>query len=256
MSKSLFLSALIIILVLAAGAVLWQYNAFIFKRAAGQISAGYLARFEKYRIELVKFFPFSQENALREWEEKIFKGKVVYRIEKSEDLSYVKATSRAAASALYYKIKLDARRREPVISWKWNVDKFPLKKMKESLTTENEDDFAARVYMIFPAAFLLNSKVLEYIWAETIPVGTMGTSPYSKNIKLIVARSGSNPNKEWFLEERDIIADYKKAFGTFPDKNIGAVAFMTNTEHTGSDAISMYTNIRLGYKDGKIEGGG
>ena len=200
---------------------------------------------------IVKDFPFSEESALKEWEEKIFKGKVVYRVEKEEPLSYVRAKSDKAASALYYKIKLDAKKNDPVISWKWNVGKFPLKKATESLEIENEDDFAARVYVIFPAVFFTNSKVLEYIWSETLPKGMIGTSPYSKNIKLIVARSGANPDKKWFQEERDITADYMKAFGRRPEYDIGAVAFMTNTEHTLTSAEAMYDEIRLGYKETK-----
>ena len=201
------------------------------------------------KAAILKSFPFSEENSLKEWEEKIFRGKVVYRIEQNQPLSYVRATSNKTASALYYKIKLDAKRKSPVISWKWNVDKFPEKKTKESLETENEDDFAARVYVIFPALFFTNSKVLEYVWAETLPEGTIGTSPYSKNIKLIVARSGENKDKKWFQEDRDIAADYIKAFGTKPEYDMGAVAFMTNTEHTGTSADAMYDEINLGYKE-------
>lgn len=201
------------------------------------------------KAEIVKTFPFSEENSLKEWEEKIFRGKVIYRIEQNQPLSYVRATSKGTASALYYKIKLDAKGKNPVVSWKWSVDKFPEKKNKESLETENEDDFAARVYVIFPAIFFTKSKVLEYVWAETLPEGMIGTSPYSKNIKLFVARSGQNKGKIWFQEDRDIVADYIKAFGTRPEYDIGAVAFMTNTEHTGTSADAMYDEIKLGYKE-------
>ena len=201
------------------------------------------------KAEILKAFPFSEDNALKEWEEKVFRGKVNYRIEKEGSLDYVRAISNKTASALYYRIKLDAKRKDPVISWKWNVDKFPEKKASESLEAENEDDFAARIYVIFPAVFFTKSKVLEYIWAETLPEGLIGTSPYSKNIKLIVARSGPNPDKIWFTEDRDIAADYLKAFGTRPEYDIGAIAFMTNTEHTGTSAEALYDDIKIGYKE-------
>ena len=240
--KKLLLPALIIIVVMMVAAIILlpRYSAF-FKRAPKALQ----------KAEIVKDFPFNEDNALKEWEEKIFKGKVVYRIEKEQTLSYVRATSDKTASALYYKLKLDAKKKSPVISWKWNVDKFPGKKTRESLETENEDDFAARVYVIFPAMFFTNSKVLEYIWAETLPEGMIGTSPYSKNIKLIVARSGPNLDKKWFQEDRDIAADYMKAFGKSSEYDIGAVAFMTNTEHTGTSADAMYDEIKLGYKETK-----
>jgi len=209
-----------------------------------------------HKAETVKFFPFSAGDALKEWEEKVFKGKVVYSIEKSEDMSYVKAASDGAASALYYRIKVDAKNRRPAISWKWKVEKFPTKKECESLDKENEDDFAARVFVIFPAMFLTNSKVLEYVWAENLGVDTVGTSPYSKNIKLIVLRSGLDKDKRWFSEDRDIISDYIKMFGRMPEYNIGAVAFMTNTEHTGSGAEAMYDEIEIGYKNDSVKEGG
>ena len=98
--------------------------------------------------------------------------------------------------------------------------------------------------------FITNSRVLEYVWAEKLPAGTAGTSPYSKNIKLIVLRSGPDKDDRWFSEERDITADYIKMFGRSPEYNIGAVAFMTNTEHTGSRAAAMYDEIEIGYKEG------
>lgn len=238
--KKLLSALIVVVIVIVAIILLPRYGTF-FKRAPKPAQ----------KTELVKLFPFNEDNALKEWEEKIFKGKVIYRIDKDKDLSYVRATSDKTASDLYYKLKLDARRKSPVISWRWNVDRFPQKKTKENIETENEDDFAARVYVIFPAMFFTNSKVLEYIWAETLPEGMIGTSPYSKNIKLIVTRSGPNKDKKWFQEERDIAADYMKAFGRGCEYDIGAVAFMTNTEHTLTSADAMYDEIKLGYKETK-----
>lgn len=238
--KSIFLFLAMVAISLTAMVVAYN-NISIFKKAVEEAPA-------KYKVALVRWFPFSEENSLREWEEKIFKGKVVYRVEKDQLLSYVRATSKSSASALYYKVKLDAKKRSPVVSWKWEVEKFPAKTRPESLETKDEDDFAGRVYVIFPAKFFTNSKVLEYIWAEHLPVEAVGTSPYSKNIKLIVAESGRGVEGTWRTQERDIVADYRRVFGRQPEYDIGAVAFMTNAEHTGTSADAMYDEIRLGYK--------
>ena len=236
MKSKALIFVLVLIFVSLAAFFFIRPRVFMMKKAA-----------EEYKREIVKAFPFSEENSLKEWEEKIFKGKVLYRIEKSQGLSYVRATSDKSDSALYYKIKLNAKNKKTYIRWKWRVEKFPLKKGKEDLQTQEKDDFAARIYVIFPAAFFTNSKVLEYIWAETLPVGTLGTSPYSKNIKLIVLRSG--PSKEWVSEVRDINEDYIKVFGRSPEYDIGAIAFMTNAEHTGTTADAMYDDIDIGYKE-------
>lgn len=206
-------------------------------------------------MQEIKWFPFSDEYSLKEWEEKLFKGRVDYTVEEVRDASYVRSDSKAAASAMYYKIKLDPRK-NPVMSWKWRVEKFPEKTKPENLESEDEHDFAARVYVIFPTAFLLNSKVLEYIWAEKLPVGASGTSPYSKHIKLIVLDSGPAADGEWRFEERDITADYIKMFGKPPERAIGAVAFMSNAEHTLSSAGALFDDIKLGYKDDSAGKGG
>jgi hypothetical protein len=191
---------------------------------------------------------------LNDWEEKVFKGRVEYRIESEDSIAYVDANSRAAASALYHKVDLDPKK-FPIISWKWRVSKFPKKTKAENLESLEEHDFAARVYVIFPTFFIMNSNVLEYLWAEELPVGTVGTSPYSKNIRLMVLENGPAKDGEWRTEERDIIADYVKAFGEAPKRDIGAISFMTNAEHTGSSAEAMYDDIKLGYKEsGKGDG--
>lgn len=201
------------------------------------------------RMQLVKAFPFSEKDSLKEWEEKLFRNEVIYSIEQGPGASYVRAKSNNAASAMYYKIKIDAKTNLPVVVWKWKVEKFPVKKNPETLEVENEDDFAARMYVIFPAGFILNSKVLEYVWAETLPVGASGTSPYSKNIKLMVLESGHPKEGGWRQESRDILADYQKMFGTVPERDLGIVGFMTNTEHTGTSAEAMYDDIKIGYME-------
>jgi len=197
-------------------------------------------------IEVIKYFPFSKENSLKEWREKIFKGRVEYSIKRADHESFVLATSRGTASALFYKITLDVNKR-PVISWKWNAKKFPAKDGVESLKNARQDDFSARVYVIFPAFFFTNSRAIEYIWAEKIKVGTVSPSPYSRNLQLIVVESGAG-KEEWVTEERDIYEDYIEAFGDKPRYNVGAIAFMTDADSTKSMAEAFYDEIKIGYK--------
>jgi len=203
-------------------------------------------KIQKIKVEkIVKYFPFSTENSLNEWEEKVLKGKVVYRIERGATFSHVKAESSKAASALYYRVKMDAGR-NPVISWKWRVWKFPEKSLPEKIEDTKEEDFAARVYVIFPAAFFTNSKVVEYIWSETLPAGTWGISGYSKNIRVLVLETGKSD--EWIFEKRDIVEDYVKLFGEKPRLNVGAISFMTDADSTKTSALAVYDEITIGYE--------
>ena len=194
--------------------------------------------------KLVKYFPFSKDSELEEWKEKILKGKVAYEVETDDKLSYVRADSAKAASALFYKLKLSIKKK-PIIRWKWRVDKFPVRKLPETIEGKKEEDFAARVYVMFPAAFFTNSKVIEYIWAETLPVGTSGESGYSKKIKIVVLQSGSTD--QWQSEKRNVYEDYVKLFGKEPRLDVGAIAFMTDSDSTKTAANAVYDEIEVSY---------
>jgi len=200
------------------------------------------------RVAVVKSFSFSSEDALEEWDDKVLHRKVAYRIVSQNGESYVHAISNRSCSALYYKLKLDVSRR-PFLSWKWRIADFPDKQSRDDLSSAEEDDFAARIYVIFPALFFANSKVLEYIWAEDLEAGKIGSSPYSNNIKLIVVESGVKEGDAWVTEERDIYEDYLEAFGSKPRMKIGSIAIMCDSDSTGTRAEAFFDEIEIYFKE-------
>jgi len=202
---------------------------------------------KKEGFTLIKYFPFSTKDSLKEWDEKVFNKRVDYRIETKDNESFVHATSNHSCSALYHKIKLDVNR-QLTLSWKWCVNSFPNKRFPDNLLCKEEDDYTARVYVIFPALFFSNSKVLEYIWAKDLKVGTVSSSPYSDNIKIIVAESGIKKENDWATEERNIYDDYMLAFNIPPKFKIGAIAFMCDSDSTQSNTDAYFDEIKIFYK--------
>ncbi|MFA5271452.1 MAG: DUF3047 domain-containing protein [Candidatus Omnitrophota bacterium] len=238
-----------------------------------------------YAYTLPKVFKFDKKNALNEWQEKIFKNRVLYIVEPEKNGGQLLAKSKNACSGLFYKIRFDSKR-YPMISWKWRVIKFPekdsprgayawareeslwdkvlvalrikppLKKPMVLPETANSakggwlerDDYAARVYVIFPSWFFPNTKCIEYVWSENLPKGQIMTSPYFANIKLIVVESGKKNTDEWAYVERNIYNDYRSAFGRSPSI-VGAIALMTDTDNTMSTAEALYADIKVGYKN-------
>ena len=202
-----------------------------------------------YAYNLPKWFPFNKENALEEWEEKVFKNRVVYKVEPRQEGGYLLAKSKEACSGLLYRIKFYPKEL-PMISWKWKVMKFPKKGAVTGITGGwiEKDDYAARVYVVFPSWYFMHTRCIEYIWAESLPEKKIITSPYFKNIKLIVVESGRNNMGQWVFEERDIYKDYKKAFGRPVSGYVGAIALMTDTDNTLSTAEALYKDIKVGYK--------
>ena len=198
-----------------------------------------------------KWFLFDEKSSLKEWQEKIFKNKVLYSVEEGLKDGYLSAKSEQASAVLFNRIGFNPKTL-PMISWQWKVVQFPEKKgtvVSEKNGWIEKDDYAARVYVIFPSLNFRRTKSIEYIWDEHLPEGTVMTSPYFKNIKLIVVESGTGNMGQWVLEKRNIYEDYKRAFGKAPFGNVGAIALMTDTDNTLSTAEALYKDIKVGYKD-------
>lgn len=206
-------------------------------------------------FDLPKIFRFNREDALEDWQEKVFKNKVLYVVEPRLEDGYLSAKSDQACSGLFYKIRFKPKE-FPMISWQWKVTKFPEKSAASATDNDKrgwieKDDYAARVYVIFPSLHFIKTKSIEYIWDENLAEGTIMTSPYFKNIKLIIVESGRKNMGKWVFEKRNIYEDYKSAFGKPPSGSVGAIALMTDTDNTLSTAEALYKDIKVGYKDEK-----
>ncbi len=85
---------------------------------------------------------------------------------------------------------------------------------------------------------------LMYIWGGKRPEGTVLPNPHTDRVRMIVVDAGTKHANEWRCHERDLRADYRKAFGTDPGRVI-AVGIMTDTDNTRSKAESWYGDIAL-----------
>jgi hypothetical protein len=177
---------------------------------------------------------------LNGWKSKSFKGETQYTFVKDGDTTVLKAYSKAAASGLFKKIKIDPKE-YPVIRWSWKID-HTLK--KEDAAKKNGDDFAARVYVIFPSIFFWRTKAIIYVWSAKLPIGSSMRNPYSSNVIFVPVESGDEHAGKWVHEERNYFEDYRKLFGGDPPK-LGAVAVMTDTDNTGEEATAWYGDIYL-----------
>jgi hypothetical protein len=212
--------------------------------------ANFLKRWSDGVSRCIAWFRFDDKNALKRWEEKVFKDKVLYSIKLEQRQGFLHAFAHSAASGIVYRLKFDPKK-EPLISWKWRILRFPDKSSAGVDTGWVEkDDYAARFYVIFPKLNILAIKSLEYVWDKTLPEGTILTNPYFKNIKIIVIESGEKNLNNWVYEERNVREDFKKAFGREPSI-VGAIAVMTDSDNSLSTAEAEYDEIKVGYKNGE-----
>jgi len=174
------------------------------------------------------------------WEKKVFKGETVYRATLEEGRPAVKAESRATASALIYKVSLDPKT-YPRLSWSWKIVHTI---GKGDGRTKAGDDYAARVYVVFPSALFWRTRAVNYIWANRLPRGAFLPNAFTGNAVMVAVESGDGNAGRWIDEERDLVEDYRRAFGEDPPA-IGAVAIMTDTDNTGGEADAWYGAIRF-----------
>ena len=174
------------------------------------------------------------------WEEKSFEGITHYEVTREDNEVCIKATSNASASALYYKTKYDAKD-YPILKWRWKVDHVL---SKGNALHKTGDDYAARVYVVFPSLAFWRTKALNYIWANRLPQGEAVPNPFTSNAIMIAVESGPERTGQWVEEERNILEDYRKYFGKEAPE-IGAVAIMTDTDNTGEQAVAWYDPIVL-----------
>lgn len=195
--------------------------------------------------ETVKKFTFLSPQSLEEWDEKVLsKNSTGYSVTEYNGEKCVKAESTDSASALFFKKRLSFKK-DPFVSWDWKAENFPQRKKQETLEKKKEFDFVAQVYVVFYARVFLNAKAIQYVWTEDVPVGTATDSPYTKKVQLLVLESG--PSEEWKHEERDIRKDYLELFGEELDKDVDAVAFMTDSDSTATTASAYFDNMEIGF---------
>ncbi len=84
---------------------------------------------------------------------------------------------------------------------------------------------------------------LMYVWSNAQPVGSVVLNPRTDRIRKIVVESGEARLNQWLAYERDVRADYERAFGEAPGALL-SVALMTDADNTQSRTLAWYGPVR------------
>lgn len=109
--------------------------------------------------------------------------------------------------------------------------------------------FSAKNAMLSELARALTGEelpyaTLMYVWCNTRAPGTVIVSPRTDRIRKLVVESGPRKLNQWLDYERNIRADYERAFGEPPGALIG-VGIMTDSDNTRSTTRAWYGPVRL-----------
>jgi hypothetical protein len=107
----------------------------------------------------------------------------------------------------------------------------------------------ARTRAMFELAEALTGErppyaTLMYVWIPRGAVGSVIVNPRSDRIRKLVLDSGEADLGRWRDHRRNLVADFRQAFGEDPGPLV-SVAVMTDSDNTGSMASAWYTPVEF-----------
>ena len=185
---------------------------------------------------------FSPEQIIQ-WKSKSFAGNTRYSIEFDKQLnqSVIRAESNKTASGLFYEERIDLNK-TPYLSWSWKAEKFPTLNDEK---VKSGDDYTARIYVVIKDGWTpLGTKAINYVWSQQSPIDTVWPNPFAGKRAMMLAVQQGSFESGWVMEKRHLKADLKKLFGK-EFRYIDGIAIMTDTDNSGSSAVSYYSGLKL-----------
>jgi len=176
------------------------------------------------------------------WREKIYNRPARWEVVEEGGCPILHGTSDGSASMLYRALDYDANA-APLVSWRWKAVRLP---KTRGVGGQADNDYGARVYFFFPGWSFLTSYALQYVWDNESPPGTIKRSPTSSRCRHVVATSGTDDLGKWVAVERNLRDDFTRAFGWAPDRPVGGIGFMTDSDNTSSSAEAYYGPVTIG----------
>jgi hypothetical protein len=186
-----------------------------------------------------------REVGLANWKEKSFKGNTSYKVLELDGEHVLQANSQRSASGIYKNIPIKLQD-YPYLNWRWRTE--------NKIDTGDErskqgDDYVARIYVVIDGGLLFwKSMALNYVWANHAAKNTVWNNAYAgESVKMFALRSSDDETGTWYTEKRNVYEDLKRIFGK-EISSIDAVALMTDTDDSGTEARTYYAEIYFSAK--------
>ena len=202
------------------------------------------------------------EGEPRHWGHRSFPGKAATRFQyvRLDGRDAISVQADASASMLRQQLRI-APQHLGVVRFSWKV---PALIEQADLALRDRDDAPVRIVLAFegdrsrftPADAALSElahaltgepmpyATLMYVWCNKREPGTVIRGARTDRIRKLVVESGPRRLNHWLEYERDIRADYERAFGEKPGALVG-VAIMTDSDNTRSRARAWYGPVRF-----------
>jgi Protein of unknown function (DUF3047) len=148
------------------------------------------------------------------------------------------------------------------LSWRWHI---PALVAGADNQITGLDDAAARMVVAFKGdrekldaadratmslakalgGHLLPYAAIQYIWEQKAAPESVIPNANIGRIKKVVVRSGTNGLATWQSFQRDVRADFRKAFPGEEPGEIESIGLMTDTDSLGGVTRACYADVRL-----------
>ncbi|HWM44118.1 MAG TPA: DUF3047 domain-containing protein [Burkholderiales bacterium] len=211
-------------------------------------------------VEVARFSRLRAGDSLAPWEPwLIVRGNTPtsYRVAEVDGVAALEADSAQGGSGMWRKVRIDPHA-QPVMEWRWRVPAEVETRLEKNSSTSpavrlslafhgdpGKLDFDDRVKLRMARALTVNGlpyASLLYVWMVGVPVDTVLHSPHTDRVRMIVAESSVKRAGEWITLRRNVLEDYRRAFGEEPD-DIVAVGLMTDPGDDGSRRRAFYGDI-------------
>jgi hypothetical protein len=150
----------------------------------------------------------------------------------------------------------------PMLSWRWKVaqgipdannadvnkEDSPLRVMigfdGDVSKLSFKDRFASSLAQT-ASGQPLPYATLMYIWGNKVQRDSVTVSGRTSRIRMLSLNVDDEGTGKWHSFTRNLVEDYKRAFGEDPG-NVISIQLMTDTDNTGGDAEAFYGDISVG----------
>ncbi|WP_460227833.1 DUF3047 domain-containing protein [Aurantivibrio infirmus] len=177
---------------------------------------------------------------LNDWKMEEFDGETEYLIVEDNGNKVLQASSRASASGLVKKRRIDLWQL-PYLNWSWKIDnRLP----QRNETTKEGDDYPVRIYVIIDGGFRFwRSKALNYVWTRGLSKDSTWNNAFAeKNVVMVSLRDANDEIGVWKNEKRNVLEDLQKYIDP-KIRYIDGIAIMTDTDNTSSFVNAYYGEI-------------
>jgi hypothetical protein len=174
------------------------------------------------------------------WSEAAFGSKTEYSRVEISGVAAIRAVGQNSASGLHREVRYRPEE-HPWLEWSWRVDKL---QQQADIRDVKREDFGAAIFVIFgrPSLFHRNVPTLSYVWTNArVDAGDVVVNPHHRGTsRSIVLRAGGERLGRWQRERRNVLEDYRRAFGADPPETVEMIALWTDNDQTGDPVEAYY----------------